>query len=128
MTILSAPETALRAELLEQLMRVCDDESLLYAFGDVAPGSRAAHTELGRLMLSVAVPLVPGSPLLAFLSGTPLDPHWRDSYPAAPESLWAHLEFLRMMYGTELAVTPEDPLSELSELALAADTDLAADV
>lgn len=112
----------LRGAVVEQVMRVTGDDALVLPFLVAPPGSRAAHAALGRLLSEAAVRLVVGCPLMAFVSGTGLDPSWRTSCPPASDSLWSSLEFLEQMYGP----APElpDPYEALEELRARAESDL----
>lgn len=107
----AAPHSScLRDDMVEQVMRATDDESLLWPFLDAPAASRAAHAALGRLLSAVPVRLVAGCPLLAWLTGTALDPHWRDYCPPASRSLWADLEFLRLLFADAAAAGAVDGL------------------
>lgn len=121
--MIPATSSSLRAEMLEQVMRVTADDALVVPFLDAAPRSREAHAALGRLISDAHVRLMLGCPLMAFVSGTHLDPEWRRSYPASPDSLWGSFEFLSTMYGPP---SSEDPYSGLEALRSMADEDLRA--
>jgi hypothetical protein len=120
MTVWTGPaapqaDEMLRAEVVEQVMRVTDDDVLLLPFLDAVPGSRAAHAALGRLLSGCTLRLVVGCPLMAFVGGTVRDPQWRRAYPPAPDSLWAKLEFLATIYGPAGGTHPYEALELLRE-------------
>lgn len=89
----------LRAEVIEQVMRCCDDPNLAAAFYRGTPGSTRARADVGQVLTSHHIPLTPGSPLAAWAHGGTLDPGWRYSFPPRPESAYAHLMFLAQLYG-----------------------------
>jgi hypothetical protein len=89
----------LRSAAVEQVMRTCDDELAVLAFLEVVPASSQAASALGRLLSENPLRLVAGCPLIALVTGAPVDPHWREAYPPRSESLYSHLEFLVSLYG-----------------------------
>ena len=116
----SADAEELRAAAIEQVMRTVSDDNVLLPFLEANPCSKEAHAALGRLISEVPVRLVLGCPLMAFVSGTELDPFWRTSYPASKDSLWSNFEFLNTMYGpTSTPLAPYEALETLRSLALA---------
>src|SRR5687768_1526308 len=122
MRVRTDPAT-LRDQVLEQVMRVTDDETLVVPFLGVQPRSRRAHTALGRLLSFAPVALVVGSPVMALVGGDALDPQWRTACPVASASLWSTFEFLVTMYGP--ADEGQDPYQALEQLRGRADAEMA---
>src|SRR4051794_19212539 len=89
----------LHVEVLEQVMRVTDDDALVLPFLDAEPGSRNARAALGRLLCAERPTLVTGSPVMSLVTGEHLDPQWRTAHPVREDSLWANLQFLTSVYG-----------------------------
>jgi hypothetical protein len=89
----------LRALAIEQACRAVSHGHEVAELIACEPGSRAAHTALGRLLTGAAVTLRVGTPLLAFCSGTPVDPTWRQLCPIREGSLASTLYFYEQMYG-----------------------------
>jgi hypothetical protein len=104
------PTTELFADLIEQLMRSTDDDTLLLDLFEVSTSASSLASLLGKLLPGLSVPLLPGTPVLALLGYGPLDPSWRDHVPALPVSLWSELCLLRELSRTTPA---PDPLTEL---------------
>lgn len=110
----AGPSASVSVQALEQVMRSCGDELMALPFLDVEAGSRRAASALGRLLTEHPLRLVAGCPLIALVSGAPVDPLWRDACPAAERSLWAELDFLRQLLGA--SVESPDLLGELELL------------
>lgn len=102
-----------RADAVEQLLRVSDDMSLAWAV-QTASSKEELLAVIGRLLADVPLTLLSGSPFVAMLGYTPLDPQWRRFYPPRPNSLFNELELfveLGMVSGvslTELEQARED--------------------
>lgn len=64
-------------DVIEQVLRLTDDPSYPSLFLAAEPISKEASSALGRLISDVEVSLVPGCPLLSFVSGTIFEPNWR---------------------------------------------------
>lgn len=95
-----AVSTPLRSLVLEQLMRACDDVTLLLPFVCSVRGSRAERACLGKLLKDVPLTLRAGSPLLVWLGvGEHVDAAWREHSPAGEHSVWQHLLFLELLFG-----------------------------
>jgi hypothetical protein len=89
----------LRAEALEQLMRMTSDEALVARLSTTT----SPATALGRLPADIFKDLVPGCPLLALQhSGPPIAPSWRSHYKPVKGSLYATLLFLRSLDSRDL--------------------------
>lgn len=104
---------SLHAEVVEQVMRIVDDEILVLPFLVVRAGTPDAERSVGRLATATSVRLHGGSPLVALIRGTKVDPRWRADYPAGGGCLWATLTFLSSLYGPQEA---DDPYSALEQL------------
>lgn len=103
-------------ELIEQLMRITDDETLLYRLAE-ATNRTEVLIGLGAALPHLRMELLAGSPVLAALGVANLDPEWRRNYPPRPQSLWAELELMRSLSYAAPAATP---LTELLEARTAA--------
>jgi hypothetical protein len=114
------PAETLLQQVTEQVMRCTDDEAAVFAFDGASPGTPAAAAALGRLLSTHAIQLVAGCPLMAFVTGTEPDPHWRAAYPPRPSSLFAEFEFLQALYGPGEG----DPFEALATLRLRAEEEL----
>lgn len=88
----------LRAEALEQVMRLTCDESVLYPLLDPIPAHRTAVV-VGRILGSLGIRPTTGCPLLALGADTVLDDGWRRHYPPAEKSLYSELLFCRELAG-----------------------------
>ena len=94
--------TVTRAELIEQVMRMSDDDRLVIPFLDVVAGSTEILTATGRLLASPPSPFLLGTPLAVWVEpGTRCEPLWRGLLPQRERSLWADLEFLRAIVGID---------------------------
>lgn len=120
-TSYAAQAAATRQDVLEQVMRLTEDDLVMLSFLTVEPGTAAAAAALGRLLSTTPVRLVDGCPLVSFTTGRPVDARWRDWYPCRDGSLWALLVFYRQMYGHAPAA---DVLAELEDLRVRAASDL----
>lgn len=115
-------DAVVRTAAVEQVMRCCDDDLAVLQFVDLVPLTPQAAAALGKLTHAYPMRLVAGCPLMALVTGGPLDRHWRDSYPARPDSLYANLEFLAAMFG---GLDPdEDPYGALTRLRERAEAEL----
>lgn len=106
---------SLRAQVVEQVMRMSGDELMVLTFVEAAPQSRAAKVALGRLLASPGARLSLGSPLMAFVTGADVDSSWRSECPSPSGSLWEELGLLCSLHGT----SPQDypcPYDGLLEL------------
>lgn len=105
------PLGATRAELLEHVMRLTDDDLIASPFLAVEPGSTSYLAHLGRL-LSHGGRLSPDTPLHRYAQADPGTPDlaWRDTVTPVPRSLWSELEMLRTLMPP---VNASDPLTEL---------------
>jgi hypothetical protein len=108
-TQLSVADPALFLELVEHLMRLTNDETLLLA-ALAAPDLAALRAELGSVLPSLAATVPGGSPLAVVLGYGSLLPTWRLLVDSVPMSLWSELELMRTLGQTSPA---EHPLAEL---------------
>lgn len=108
-TQLSVADPALFLELVEHLMRLTNDETLLLA-ALAAPDLAALRAELGSVLPSLASTVPGGSPLAVVLGYGSLLPAWRLLVDPVPMSLWSELELMRTLGQTSPA---EHPLAEL---------------
>jgi hypothetical protein len=89
----------LRAEAIEQLMRMTDDEALVARLSTTT----SPATALGRLPGEIFKDLVPGCPLLALQhAGPPVVASWRSYYSPIKGSLYSTLLFLRSLDSRDL--------------------------
>lgn len=91
-------------------MRCTDDETLVLPFVSMPLDAALLRSLLGERLPELPVGLHPGTPVLALLGYSPLDPAWRDQVPPLPVSLWSELCFLRELSRTSPAA---EPLTEL---------------
>ena len=107
------PNNVLTQEsLLEHVMRVTSDASLLTLFTRFDATRDERLRALGTLLARETVDLPYGSPLLAWTANTTLTPQWRRVCDAHPMSLFAQLEALRCdQYAVHFPTA--DPWSEL---------------
>ena len=109
--------SATRAEVVEQVMRATADDLAVVEFLSPDPATPEAEAALGRALGRVDLPLTPGCPVVAFVTGTSVAARWRAEHPVRAGSLWAQLEWLRRRARTEGGIsTCEDPLEELDQL------------
>lgn len=93
-----------RSVLLEQVMRMTDDDRYLVPFLTAEPGSAEIMVATGRL-LAVAKKAFPlRTPLAVWVTTDRVetadyDLKWRSDLEPNPESLWAELSFLRELAG-----------------------------
>lgn len=106
---LSLADPALFLELVEHLMRLTNDETLLLA-ALAAPDIATLRAELGSILPSLVSSVPGGSPLAVVLGYGVLLPAWRRLVDPAPMSLWSELELMRTLGQTSPA---EHPLAEL---------------
>jgi hypothetical protein len=107
---------------IEHAMRLTGDDTLVLPLLSTPPGTEAAHAVLGRLLGADPAPLIKGSPLLAYVSGSEVSPTWRNACPPRSYSLWALRETLVEFYGQP--PTGRDPYSQLEWLRHKEDADL----
>ena len=105
----TAEREHLRAESVEQLMRMSADEDLL--LGLLADPSPAAAATVGQILVALRPQLMTGCPLLAYGAGRPLDHAWRRWYPPVEASLFAELRFYRSLTGAD----PTHPVAEFPD-------------
>jgi len=91
--------TELRDAVIEQVMRITNDDTLVMPFLYALPGTRAAHSAIGRLLGQSPCALPFGCPLLAYVNQGPMVVSWRDFCHPAATSLWADRMMLIEMYG-----------------------------
>jgi len=115
--------TVTRAELIEQVMRMSDDDRLVIPFLDVIAGSTEILTATGRLLASPPSPFPLGTPLAVWVEPeTRCEPLWRGLLPQRERSLWGDLEFLRAIVGIDTGgddISFCCPYEELEHLRLA---------
>jgi hypothetical protein len=77
---------------VEQLLRARgDDIELTLAASRVAahhPGAPATRIVVGGLLMHFGFDLAAGDPLVAYLTASAPDPHWRERHPVRPGSPW----------------------------------------
>lgn len=89
---------ASRSELVEQVMRMTEDDLILLPFLTAQPGSAQLLSSFGRLLGNSPRPYPLGTPLAAWTSpGSNCSDSWRDSCGYLERSLWADLVFLRSL-------------------------------
>jgi hypothetical protein len=93
------PRTALLDLVVEQVMRLTDDDGLVLSWMTAFGRPRAAEAALGRLLCSVPYRLSLSSPIGAYLAGGEVDPDWRAALPGVESSLWSELGLLEALYG-----------------------------
>lgn len=114
-------DTNLKSSVIEQVMRLADDELSVLPFIDAEPRTARAFEALGRLIGDVTLALRSGTPLVVFCHGGQLTDTWRAQVDTATNSLWGNLEMLRSLYG---AGDAEDPYTELCQLRDLSDAEM----
>lgn len=113
-----------RAELIEQVMRMSNDDRLVIPFLDAVAGSTEILTATGRLLASPPSPFPLGTPLAVWVEPeTRCEKMWRTLLPTRERSLWVDLEFLRAIVGDNSGSQEVRfccPYEELEHLRLAA--------
>lgn len=85
-----------RAELVEQVMRMTDDDRLVLPYLHVAPGSEALRAATGRLLAVTEQRIRLGTPLACWSGASgKLVTSWRSEVENAFQCLWEELLFLR---------------------------------
>ena len=108
-----ADTQTLRHLVVEQILRLCDDDTLAALFTTVTPDTDAAFTALGLTIGTAPQALTGTSPLDAMFSGSPLADSWREQMVAVSAStLWSELETHRLLHGP-LQPVPPCPFAEL---------------
>lgn len=105
--------TALRAAMLEHVMRISSDDLDILPFLDTTQCSHEAMVALGKLLAGNDVKLTPGSPLVSWATGETLDENWRSDCPPRENCLWLNLIFLSGLYGDSKADSPYEQLEDL---------------
>jgi hypothetical protein len=98
------PNLRTHHRVIEQVMRLTDDETLLLPWLDAPAGSRSALVALGRLRFGAPFVLDPDSPLAWWAAGetapaTSNDLSWVERLPVPTASMWAELELLEQLAG-----------------------------
>ena len=89
-----------RSDLIEQVMRMTNDDRIVILFLDAAAGSTEILSATGRLLASPPSPFLLGSPLAVWVEpSTRFDENWRSNIPDRDQSLWKDLEFYRALLG-----------------------------
>lgn len=106
---LSVADPVLYVELVEHLMRLTNDETLLLA-PLAAPDLSSLRAALGFVIPNLSSTVPGGSPLAVVLGYGLLHPKWRLLVDPVPMSLWSELELMRTLGSTSPAA---HPLAEL---------------
>lgn len=112
-----------RQELIEQVMRMTNDDRLLLPFLDAPAGSEQLLSATGRLLAAPPTPFPLSTPLAAWVGAeSTCTSEWRSLIPQGDRSLWEDLEFLRSVVGSLGDSTSSFccPYEELEHLRLAA--------
>lgn len=107
------PVDDVRMAAVEQVMRICSDESLALMV-ERASTPEDVFRVVGILAEQYGVGVAPGCPLLALAGVDDLDPAWRDKIQPDERSLWAELEFYKRL-GLEPAGSPVARLTACRE-------------
>ena len=113
---------AKRSELIEQVMRMTDDDRIVIPFLDATAGSTEILSATGRLLASPPSPFPLGSPLAVWVEpSTTLKLQWRSLLPTRERSMWDDLVFYRSIMG-DMSCEAENefccPYEELEHLRL----------
>jgi hypothetical protein len=111
-----------RREVIEQVMRMTDDDLLLLPYLSIEPASGGLLAATGRLLAAVGQPFPLRTPLACWVSNedrTRVVDHWRELIPTGSITLWSELVFLRQFLGGTSSVDC-CPYGELESLRLTA--------
>ena len=119
---------AKRSELIEQVMRMTDDDRLVIPFLDASAGSTEILSATGRLLASPPSPFPLGSPLALWVEpSAKLKLHWRSLLQTCERSMWDELVFYRSIMKDVSCETVNEfccPYEELEHLRLTASNSL----
>lgn len=117
--------------LVEQVMRMTDDDRILLPFLDAPAASVEILAATGRLLASPPTPFPLGTPLSVWVAAEAADAvgnshgeditGWRSRLPVRERTLWDDLEFLRLIVGALHTERPTQfccPYEELEHLRL----------
>jgi hypothetical protein len=120
--------SAKRSDLIEQVMRMTNDDRIVIPFLDAVARSTEILSATGRLLASPPSPFPLGTPLAVWVEpSTGFETHWRSLLPTRERSMWNDLEFYRSIVGAAVCETGKDfccPYEELEHLRLTASNGL----